>query len=61
MDTCEVMRAPLPPMGSLATWTTIPWPSRSNVSILGGGRWPPLWLRARRGRGESSSTESGSS
>jgi len=38
------MRAPLLPIGSLATWTTISCPSVSSVSILAGWRLLPLGL-----------------
>ena len=35
---CDVRRAPLVPSGSLATWTTISWPSFRSSSIFGWGR-----------------------
>ena len=55
IETWEVMRAPLVPIGSLATCTMISCPSRSTVSMFGTERfaWRP---RPRRGRGSSSSS-----
>jgi hypothetical protein len=44
-DTYEVMRAPLVPMGSLATWTSTSCPSLSRSSIF----WPRAPWPARRG------------
>ena len=41
--TCDVMRAPLVPSGSLTTWTRTSCPSFSRSSILG-------WARARGSR-----------
>ena len=35
IETWEVMRAPLVPIGSLATWTRISWPSSTRVPMSG--------------------------
>ncbi len=49
IEMCEEMRAPLVPIGDLATWTRISWPSTSSSSIGKSRRWG--------GSGSASSSE----